>query len=133
MSDEIIRKKILIVEDEEKIRRVIRKTLENKFDIEEAADGWEAIQKTEEDFDLIILDIVMPGLSGHTAFTALDTDLENASLETSQAPPTLVLTALPKTDDRVQQILDKENSAGYIQKPFSPSHLLKMVKQVLSE
>lgn len=132
MSDEIKRKKILIVEDEEKIRRVIRKTLEKEFDIEEAADGWDAIQKTEKVFDLILLDIVMPGLSGHTAFTALDTELENASIETSQAPPTLVLTALPKTDNRVQQLLDKKNSAGYIQKPFSPDHLLKMVKQILS-
>jgi len=61
--------KILIVDDEEKIRDVIREYAEfNHHEVREAADGMEAVTMAlNEDFDLIILDIMMPRLDGFTA------------------------------------------------------------------
>lgn len=132
MSDKNALPRILIVEDEDNIRRIATKALRKKYAVEEAADGWEAIQKTEQTYDLIILDIMMPGLSGHTAFSALDSDYNNASIETAQAPPTLLLTALPKSDQRVSEMLEKSNVAGYLQKPFTPSSLLQTVERILN-
>ncbi len=132
MSNETPTPRVLIVEDEDNIRRIARKSLEKKYTVEEAADGWEAIQKTEQTYDLIILDIMMPGLSGHTAFSALDSDYNNASIETAQAPPTLLLTALPKSDQRVSELLEKNNVAGYLQKPFTPSSLIQCVDEILA-
>ena len=59
-------RRILVVDDEEKIRAIIRKYGEFEgYDITEAKDGMEAVKLCrEQDFDVIILDIMMPGIDG---------------------------------------------------------------------
>ena len=61
--------KILVVDDEEKIRNVIREYAEFEgYEIEEACDGMEAVAKCKEkDFDIIIMDIMMPKLDGYSS------------------------------------------------------------------
>ena len=61
--------KLLIVDDEEKIREVVREYAEFEgYEVSEAADGREAVSLCRiEDFDLIIMDIMMPKLDGYSA------------------------------------------------------------------
>ena len=67
-------KKILVVDDEEKIRSIIRKYGEFEgYLIEEATDGMDAIQKVRENsnYDVIIMDVMMPELDGFSACTEI--------------------------------------------------------------
>ena len=61
--------KLLVVDDEAKIREMIRKYAEFEgHEVTEASDGFEAVRMTEEqEFDLIIMDVMMPVMDGHTA------------------------------------------------------------------
>lgn len=61
--------KILVTDDEQKIREMIRKYAEFEgFTVEEAKDGFDAVSKADQDnFDLIIMDVMMPGLDGFSA------------------------------------------------------------------
>ena len=62
-------KKLLIVDDEEKIREVIKEYAEFEgYEADESSDGMDAVKKVkEEDFDLIIMDVMMPKLDGFSA------------------------------------------------------------------
>lgn len=70
--------KILIVDDEQKIREVIREYSEfNGYKVEEAADGMEAVSLCRlNDYDLIIMDIMMPKLDGYSACKEIKKDKE---------------------------------------------------------
>ena len=61
--------KILVVDDEQRIREIIKEYAEfNGFEVVQAGDGMEAVQKVrEEDFDIIVMDIMMPKLDGYSA------------------------------------------------------------------
>ncbi len=61
--------KLLVVDDEERIRDIVREYAEfNEFQVAEAADGMEAVETVRrEDFDIIVMDIMMPKLDGYSA------------------------------------------------------------------
>lgn len=119
-------KKILIVDDQEMIRKLVKMTLATtEFDVVEAINGSAAIQAAQlHKPDLIILDVMMPGgLNGIEACAAL------RGLEEFAETPILMLSA------KTQQI-DKEEgmNAGatdYLSKPFSPEYLIKMIKEYI--
>lgn len=114
--------KILIVDDEERIRRLLRMYLEREaYTIEEADNGEDALQKaTDFDFDLIILDLMMPGMDGIEVCRRL---------RERKATPIMMLTAKGEEANRVQGF--EVGTDDYIVKPFSPREVVLRVKALL--
>ncbi len=122
---------ILVVDDEPTIREVVRKYLERDgFDVAEAADGFQAIGYLREHTpDLIVLDIMLPGVDGMTITRQLREPAAYASLSVDGSIPIIMLTA--KTDE-MHRIQGFEIGADdYVTKPFSPQELVARVKAVL--
>ncbi len=118
---------ILLVEDEDMLRRLARQTLKGQgYQILEAANGADAIAlagQHEGVIHLLLTDVIMPGMNGREVASRL--------LETR--PETLVLFMSGYTDDAIvhQGVLDE--SANFIQKPFSPDGLGRRVREVLDQ
>jgi CheY-like chemotaxis protein len=121
--------KILIVDDEEPLRLLVRATLEDesgegRYEIIEAADGNEALEVARrEQPELILLDIQMPGLSGLEVCKMLKDDPATSDLTIA------MLTAKGQQSDR-----ERGFAAGaddYFAKPFSPLELLQLVDRVM--
>ncbi|SEA60099.1 two-component system, OmpR family, response regulator ResD [Thalassobacillus cyri] len=114
--------KVLVVDDEERIRRLIRMYLEREnFDVEEAEDGDEALEKAlTNDYDVILLDIMMPGKDGIEVCK---------DLREKKATPVLMLTAKGEESNRVQGF--EVGADDYIVKPFSPREVVLRVKAIL--
>ncbi|HSQ87537.1 response regulator [Romboutsia sp.] len=118
-------KKILIVDDEASIRFLISETLEiNDYEIYEAEDGQEAIDMTNKnEFDLLLLDVMMPKLTGYEVAKTLK---ENKN---KRKPEIIMLTAKGQQKDREEGF---KNGADYfLTKPFSPIELLELVEEIL--
>jgi len=114
--------KILVVDDEEKIREVVRLYLEKEgYTVSEATDGREALDLIErEKWDLIVLDLMMPGIDGWSVYK---------EVRKTTAVPIIMLTA---RDAEMDRILGLELGADdYVVKPFSPRELVARVKAVL--
>jgi len=118
--------KILVVEDEQPIRKLIDLNLRlESHEVITAADGYEALQQTEAgDPDLIILDIMLPGLDGWEVLKRLRQDAK------FQDTPVVVLTALVQDVDIIRGW--QLGADEYITKPFSPVALVKTVQMVLN-
>ena len=114
--------KILVVDDEELIRKVIREYLENSsYEVEEACDGEEAIECIKKkNIDLMILDIMMPKKDGHETLK---------ELKNIRSLPVIALSARKEEYDK---LLGFELGVDdYLTKPFSPRELMARVKAVL--
>jgi two-component system KDP operon response regulator KdpE len=123
MSSERFRdRRILVVDDEERMVRFIRLNLEyDGFRVVEAFNGTQAISKVRASLpDLILLDIMMPDIDG---FEVLRTIREVSSV------PIIMLTAKGEEDDRVRGL--ELGADDYITKPFSPRELVSRVRAVL--
>jgi two-component system KDP operon response regulator KdpE len=119
---EIDRRRILVVDDEERMVRFIRMNLEHDgFQVGEAFNGKQAIQKIR-DFtpDVILLDVMMPDIDG---FEVLETIRDFSNV------PVIMLTAKGEEDDRVRGL--EGGADDYITKPFSPRELVSRIKAVL--
>jgi len=115
--------KILVVDDEERIRRLVRMYLErNAFDVEEAEDGQAALDLAlENHYDLIILDLMLPSLDGRDVCASLR--------QQGNETPIIMLTA---SGDEMNRIHGFELGADdYVVKPFSPRELVMRVKSLL--
>ncbi|MHC4477959.1 MAG: response regulator transcription factor [Planctomycetota bacterium] len=114
---------ILIVEDEQKIRTALRDFLEYKgFKVAEAVDGLEAERIVgERQFDLILLDLMLPKISGEQ----LCTKWRQAGLQT----PIIMVTAKSQQKEKVTGL--NLGADDYITKPFSLEELLARIKAVL--
>lgn len=115
-------KKILVVDDEEKIRAIIRKYGEFEgYDIAEAKDGMEAVRLCrEQDFDVVILDVMMPELDGFSACREIK-KIKNM--------PVIMLSARGEEYDRIHGF--ELGIDDYVVKPFSPKELMMRVKVVI--
>ena len=122
MTKQFDRRKILVVDDEERMVRFIRLNLEHDgFLVSEAFNGKEAIQQLRDvSPDLILLDVMMPDLDGFEVLQMIR--------ETSKVP-VLMLTAKGEEDDRVRGL--ELGADDYITKPFSPREMVSRVKAVL--
>jgi len=117
-------KKVLIVDDEENVRRLLRSMLGNKYIVLEAEDGEVAIDiARSQEPDFILMDIMMPNMDGYTACHAIKKD------PVIKAIPIVMLTALgQELNVKLGQEL---GSDGYITKPFSAKILLDTVSRFL--
>ncbi|WP_416147879.1 response regulator transcription factor [Salipaludibacillus sp. HK11] len=119
-------KKILVADDEEILRMLIVDTLEDEgFDIDEAENGAEALAMLEKgNYDLTILDYMMPEKTGIEVVKSL-------SDEVKKSTRLVMLTAKAQAKDKQEAI---EAGADYFMaKPFSPSELVVMIKQIFAE
>lgn len=114
--------RILVVDDEARIRRLIRMYLEREdFTIEEAENGTEALNLAlKNDYDVILLDVMMPEMDGVQV-------CEQLRLEKST--PVIMLTAKGEEANRVQGL--EAGADDYIVKPFSPREVVLRVKAIL--
>ncbi|GGH69279.1 response regulator transcription factor [Paenibacillus silvae] len=114
-------KQILIADDNSEIREIVRILLESEnYEVIEAVDGQDAVDKVTEETDLIILDMMMPNKSG------LKACLE---IREKTSAPILFLTA--KTQDSDKQLAFSSGSDDFLSKPFSYTELVARVKALL--
>ena len=113
---------ILVIDDDSRIRDLLARYLsEQGFRISMAADALEARRKLEGlQFDLLIVDVMMPGESG-TDFTR--------ALRDEQDVPVLMLTALGETDARIKGL--EARADDYLPKPFDPRELVLRINSIL--
>ena len=114
--------KILVVDDESDIRKIIRLILEKKgYSVVEASNGVAAVDAVRAgDVDLVLMDIMMPKMSGVNA---------TVSIREFSSVPILFLTA--KSLDRDKESAYKSGGDDYLVKPFSSSELLLKVDSLL--
>jgi len=115
--------RILLVEDKESLRAVLRKTLEAEgFGVDEAPDGRAALEKIRRDrFVMVLTDLRLPAASGHEvlkAAVAADPDM-----------PVILMTAYGTIRDAVSAM--KAGAYDYLEKPVDTDHLLALVKRAL--
>jgi DNA-binding response OmpR family regulator len=121
------RRHILVADDEPHIGRIIQIKLESgPYDVTLVADGKAAMQKLEreEPIDLVLLDIMMPHLSG------LDVLAEMKKLPHRAMTPVIVLTAKGQDADRERSL--ELGASDFLTKPFSPSKLLVRIDELLA-
>ncbi len=114
--------RVLVVEDEPKLADYLHKGLtENGYIVDIARDGIDAKHlATEGEYDLILLDINLPGVNGFGVLKALPRD---------KAPPVLMLTARDRVEDRVKGL--EEGADDYLVKPFAFAELLARMHALL--
>ena len=126
LSAPLNRRTILLIEDDNDVREFLLSELESCFDLKVASDGKAGIAMAKElDVDLIVSDVMMPGMNGFE----LTKRLKN-SFETSHIP-IILLTAL-STDENVLEGTESGADA-YITKPFSPQLLMARILQLLNQ
>ena len=115
---------ILVVDDDDRIRDLVKQYLnENNYFVSTAINAEDAQEKVNTiKFDLIVLDIMMPGKSG------LDFTKENKN---KIYTPIILLTAKGETDERVHGL--EVGADDYLSKPFEPKELLLRIKNILNK
>jgi DNA-binding response OmpR family regulator len=113
---------ILIVDDEETIREVVRRYLERDgFQVTEAADGYQALDVIQTDPpDLVVLDLMLPGFDGLSL---------TQHLRLERQIPIIMLTAKSEPNDRIRGL--DLGADDYITKPFNPQEVVSRVRAVL--
>lgn len=116
---------VLVVDDEPGVRDLVCRTLQDGgYRTVEAAHGGEALELVEagsEPIDLVVTDIVMPGMDGR--------ELGRRLAQTNPALPVLYISAYDVND--IFRRGSPTSSAPFLQKPFPPEHLINSVEQLL--
>ncbi|HTZ76688.1 MAG TPA: response regulator transcription factor [Stellaceae bacterium] len=113
---------LLVVDDDARLRSLLRRYLvENGFRITEAADAAEARLKLRNfDFDLMVVDVMMPGESGFDLTT---------SVKAERRVPILLLTAMAEAENRIRGL--EQGADDYLVKPFEPRELVLRIRNIL--
>lgn len=114
-------KKILIIEDEDLLRDILRRYLEKEgYSVTEASTGEMGLEKFSEDnFSLVLLDIMLPGIQGWDVFN----EIKNTSV------PVIMLTACGDEEDEVKGL--ELGAHDYVTKPFKPKVLMTRIESIL--
>ena len=116
-------KNILVIDDEENIRELIKFNLENEgYQVILAAEGQEGLDKINDSIDLIVLDLMLPEVDGLTVCRKIRNDSEFQDI------PIIMLTAKGEEVDRVIGL--EMGADDYITKPFSPRELIARIKAI---
>lgn len=117
-------RKLLIVDDDPMVRQLTRMALAQEYACLEAADAESAYSLLDHEHpDLIILDWVLPGLSGPNFFKRLQRDRELASI------PVIIVSA--RGEEQVKKTATDLGAAGYLPKPFNVKALRELVAQTV--
>lgn len=121
-----MRPKVLVCENEEALRALVRGALElNDYEIVEACDGDESVELARAcEPDLIVLDVMMPGRTGLEVLNELRTEPRFS------ATPVIMLTARAQAADREAAVEAGANE--FLPKPFSPLELASLVEELLN-
>ncbi len=120
--------RILVADDEPHIRRVLAVLLEKAgYGVVQASDGLDALQHVNgpADFDVILLDLMMPGATG------IDILRHVRQHEERSRTPVIILTAKGQETDRQAALAG--GADDFLTKPFSPKKLLSRIQEILAE
>ena len=118
------KKKVLVVDDENKMRKLIGDYLvANHYEVIEAKDGEEALSKfyNNKDIAIVLLDVMMPKIDG---WETLETIRKDSKV------PVIMLTAKSEEEDELHGF--RSGADDYVQKPFSPQILMARIKSILN-
>lgn len=120
-------KTILIADDEETVRSLVKRLLGKSYNVVEADDGEEAVKvAVNQKPDLILMDILMPKMDGLTACYAIKRN------QATKEIPVVMLTAVDyELNRKLSQ--DVMGAQGYITKPFEAEALMSMIAKFLAE
>ena len=117
-------KKILYIEDNRDTAEAVKLILNHaSFETELAFSGKKGIKKAKKGFDLILLDIMLPDMSGWDIFIKLKKEVKSKFA---------FLSAIPVSSERMEE-LKKAGISGYITKPFTKTDLINRIKKILKE
>jgi len=118
-------KKILIIDDEEDLQKMLKIRLEQEgFNIVQANDGDVGLKTAEQEVpDMIIMDIMMPNMDGYSCLK------EVRSLPKTKDIPILMLSG--KEEEKVRDLFAFQKISGYIEKPFELDDLVVKVREIL--
>jgi DNA-binding response OmpR family regulator len=119
--------RILVVDDEPHIRRILTALLSTEgFDVKLARDGTRALAAFEaQPFDLVILDLIMPGATGLEVLAKIRSDPDRGST------PVIILTAKGQDTDRQAALAG--GADDFLTKPFSPKKLVARIREILGD
>ena len=122
-----MKNKILVVEDDLPTVELLKVTLELEgYDVSIAYDGIEALRGVEKEHpDLIILDVMLPGIDGYEVCQLLKHNIKFMSI------PIIMATAKVRKEDRAMGL--EKGADDYITKPFEPAQLVERIKGFLSK
>jgi len=120
-------KRILIVDDEEGIVKVVKMYLEHHdYEVITASDGQEGLERAKtEKPDLIVLDLMLPKMDGYKVCGLLKRDTRYAKT------PVILFTA--KTQEKDVKLGEEVGADAYITKPFEPEVLLSKIEELIGE
>ncbi len=118
-------KKILIIDDEEDIQKLLKIRLEQEgFSVATAGDGEKGTKAAELEMpDLILLDIMMPNVDGYSCLK------EIRRIKKIKDTPVLMLSG--KEEEKVRDLFAFQKISGYLEKPFELDNLVAKVKEIL--
>jgi len=117
-------RKLLLVDDDESIRMLLRATFPDGLEIVEARDGAEALKAVERDIpDLVVLDWRMPGVSGGDVLAELK----------RRYPDVVVIVLSGEPEARLRPVAESLGVDLFLSKPFSPLQLLESVERLLPQ
>lgn len=119
------RKKILVVDDEEDMQKLLKIRLEQEnFVVITASDGEKGVKTAElEKPDLVLLDIMMPNMDGYTCLK------EIRKIQKIKDTPVLMLSG--KEEEKVRDLFAFQKISGYMEKPFELDSLVSRIKEIL--
>ena len=116
--------RILVTDDEQTVRSLVRRFLSDKFSVLEASDGNEAVDMARKHKPgLILMDIMMPNMDGYTACSTIKTD------QSTRRIPVVMLTGLGFELNK--KLAEEVGANGYVTKPFTSEELLDAVGKFL--
>jgi diguanylate cyclase (GGDEF)-like protein len=125
MADSSAEGRVLVVEDDASLRTMLRMQLERAgYNVRAAENGEQALEMIAEELpDLVLLDVMMPGMNGYEVCHALKSDITTANV------PVIMLTARSEQEDRIRGLSGGAND--YLTKPYELEELLVRVRNIL--
>lgn len=116
---------VLVVDDNTEMRAYLRKLLQDKYSILEAADGREALKVLEDNFvNLVVSDVMMSGMDGFELCRTIKSDMRFSHI------PVVLLTAKTNIQSKIEGM--EIGADSYIEKPFSSPYLLAVISNLIS-